>query len=199
MMQLVNLTHVNSCRTHFVTGQNGFDEYQDPAPACPVDDEHDPLPLQDGDLDDGKDTGEQDEPQDTGEQDEPQDVPTTLDPAMFVSMNVTKGDSTSRKWAPPQFMKRDAYKELVGLNLHHLPDAEGVGIHYHSSTSQWHASWPTGNKAPTWSDSLRSEAKAIVIALIALWTWYITTHPTHTAKEKEHLQKLKERLEALEF
>ncbi len=149
------------------------------------------MPLQDDDLFDDEN--------DAGEHDEPQDVTTPLDPALFVSMNVTKGDLTSRKWAPPQFMKRDAYKELVSLGLHTLPDVEGVGLHYHSSTSQWHASWPTGNKAPTWSDSLRSEAKAIVIALVALWTWYTTTYPTHSIKEKEHLQKLKDRLKALEF
>ena len=143
---------------------------EDPAPAC----EKDPLPL------------EFQEP-DAMEGVEPE----------FISHNVTSNDD-QRAHAPPAFMNREAYMKLNEKGWTYLPNATGVGLHYHSKSQQWHSSWPTGNKAPTWG-ALRSEEKAILTALIALWTWFCAECAWCKPKDRAYLLALQAKCDEIPF
>lgn len=111
----------------------------------------------------------------------------------FVSMvPVETGDGNNnpaRVHIPTCFSEREAYMALHSEGLVCLPAIQGVCLSYHKRSMQWHTSWPNGNRAPTWG-KIRSERMAILIALSALWQWFVQTN-SHDHDAQQHLSKLK--------
>ena len=113
----------------------------------------------------------------------------------FDEMIVTEpvvGASSSRAWAPPSFMTRDAYKALSNEGLAALPPVTGVGLRYHRSTCQWHATFGGRNVEPKWGE-IRSERAALLIALSAVWRWFCELNPSDE-DAAEHLRLLESKL-----
>ncbi|CAK8985840.1 unnamed protein product [Durusdinium trenchii] len=84
---------------------------------------------------------------------------------------------------PAEFRSRPSYVLLRDEGLTELPPVKGAGIYYHNSTSQWHAIFGCASekhRAPTHGENIRSERKAILLALIAMWEWYCTTTENKT-------------------
>eukprot|EP00438_Fugacium_kawagutii_P012373 Skav215478 [mRNA] locus=scaffold165:98369:98869:+ [translate_table: standard] len=87
--------------------------------------------------------------------------------------------------APPEFRQRPAYLQLAEEGATDIPPAPGCGLYYHNSTNQWHSIYGAASEkhtAPSWNATLRSERKAILLALVALWTWWCessSSQPDH--------------------
>ena len=102
------------------------------------------------------------------------------------TMVVAKGKLASSESgsapAPKQkcFMNRPVYLALKDEGLVSLPPVQGFFLSCHPSSCQWHAGFPkadgTGvkNRAPKWSESVRSERKALLLALRFLWETYVS-------------------------
>ena len=118
-----------------------------------------------------------------------------LDEEDFDSLMVT--EERAPVWAPPSFMTREAYKALQNEGLTALPPEPGVGLRYHRSSSQWHAVFGCHNVAPSWG-SLRSERKALLIALYAIWNWFATENPRDSAAA-DHVECLRIKRDACDF
>ena len=72
--------------------------------------------------------------------------------------------------------------------------------YYHNSTKQWHAIFGNNSErhcGPSWNENLRSERKAILMALVAMWTWFCTT--TQHVPHRKYLQFLSKKLEETPF
>lgn len=102
--------------------------------------------------------------------------------ASACAFRVFHADAGSAGEAPLEFRQRPAYFELAEEGACDIPPAPGCGLYYHNSTNQWHSIYGAASEkhtAPSWSATLRSERKAILMALIAMWTWWCETctHP----------------------
>lgn len=103
------------------------------------------------------------------------------------------------KHVPASFWKREAFSQLSSKGLAKVPPGEGWQIAYHSQTQQWHARCPQGwNYAPTWG-SIRSELKALCLALQQLWDWYIQQGPPDVAEANLYIAQLEEFSNSLKF
>ena len=114
---------------------------------------------------------------------------------LIVSGDKADGASGARRWTPPSFMEREAYAKLSAEGLTGLPPVTGVGIRYHKSSQQWHGTFDGKNVEPKWHASLRSERKAILMCLHAIWEWFSKTHP-QDKDAREHVELLHAQLEA---
>lgn len=162
----------------------------DPAPACAAGSSKQP-------------TVRHWEPQDpANDDDDASNDGLIVDETNFISMNVAASaepqNEGKRQHAPAAFMFRPAFVELKEEGFAELPNTDGVGLHYHKVSMQWHASWPAGNKSPTWG-KLRSEQKAILLALCALWRWFVQNCEWSTEEDNAYLEKLKAKLETVTF
>lgn len=95
---------------------------------------------------------------------------------------------------PQEFRSRAVFKELEAAGLTKIPT--GCGIFLHRSTWQWHARYGHSqemNKAPTWNETLRSEKKALLIALHAMWSWF--ADDTKSANHAEYVAQLQKALD----
>ena len=129
----------------------------------------------------------------------PQDIPegSQVDPDQFVCMVVTAGDHASRCKPPASFMYRAAYQQLAEEGCVELPNSPGVGIYHHNQTCQWHAVFNNQNFAPSWG-AIRSERKALLSALHAIWEWFCAQNP-NMAAAKQHLDMLTQKLQETSF
>ena len=76
---------------------------------------------------------------------------------------------------PDDVKSREAYKELESKGLLEVPPLQHCGLYFHRTTKQWHAKYGIQgefNSAPTYNSSLRSEKKAMLLALRNMWKWY---------------------------
>ena len=117
------------------------------------------------------------------EPDEPQ-VPSILDegeadviPDAASCSFVVYVDSkeTTSGAVPMEFRARPAFVDLEASGLTEVPPCPKCGIFYHNATKQWHTVFGLEgerNRAPTHSATLRSERKALLIALVAMWEWW---------------------------
>ena len=105
-----------------------------------------------------------------------------------------------RPKVPSQFREREAYKALELEGLTDLPPVLGCGLYYHQSSQQWHSVYGPNsqyNTAPTWNTELRSEEKAILIAMCAMWRWYCQT--SKRPPDQKYLIVLERKLESVKF
>ena len=99
------------------------------------------------------------------------------------------------QYVPPSFFDRGSYCMLENQNLHRVPNEVGFTISFHTVSQQWHARWqqdgPETAKhyAPS-CGAQRSEVKALCLALIQLWEWYLSLHDDDS-DGKAHLGRLK--------
>ncbi|CAK9092325.1 Uncharacterized protein (Fragment) [Durusdinium trenchii] len=106
---------------------------------------------------------------------------------------------SSHSHTPPGFFEREAYADLEKVGLTALPMADGYVLSYHKVTRQWHARDPSGsNYAPTWG-LIRSELKALLLALDQLWDWYVETNPDDKVDAEEHLQNIRSYSNSIPF
>lgn len=103
------------------------------------------------------------------------------------------------KIAPPsEFRSRPAYVELEKEGLTDLPPIAGCGLFDHPSSRQWHSRFgENSNRAPSWSETLRSERKAILIALEAVWSWYCKDSQNKT--DHKYLMVIQKKLKETTF
>ena len=88
---------------------------------------------------------------------------------------VFHSDKNAHSEPPSEFREREAYKILEAEGLTDTPPSAGCGLFYHKSTQQWHARFGLHgeiNCAPSWNATLRSERKAVLLALHAMWKWW---------------------------
>lgn len=101
---------------------------------------------------------------------------------------------------PVEFRPRPAFVELQQQGLTDLPPGGKCALYYHRSTSQWHGVFGAEgerNRAPTWSPSLRSEQKALLLCLIAIWTWFCGTN--NDACHRKYLAVLQQKPDQTPF
>ena len=109
---------------------------------------------------------------------------------MFVSLTAEQEKEHISK--AQVFKSRPVYLELEAKGLTLLPALAGIFLSYHGSSQQWHAGFPLGDsvhhqhRAPKWGEGLRSERKALLIALAFLWEQY----HTKTGEGQDQLNKL---------
>lgn len=109
----------------------------------------------------------------------------------------------AKNHTPPCFFARDAFRALSEEGLTKLPPDDRFKLAYHNSTQQWHARWNSElagdpkNYAPSWG-SVRSETSALLLALIQLWTWYLTTVDEDSEGQK-HLKMLQMHSDKIPF
>ena len=113
---------------------------------------------------------------DDNEQDEKQtEDQTGSDEWIFRVFTENPGKSNEKIPAPEEFRMRPVYKELEEQGLTEIVPTPGSGLFYHKRTNQWHTrfGWEAEkNSAPSWNSTLRSEKRAILMALLAMWEWY---------------------------
>lgn len=101
---------------------------------------------------------------------------------------------------PPSFYERDEFKTLETEGLAKIPDQQGFMLGYHTVTKQWHARWSGDgvpkNYAPT-CGMLRSELKALCMALCQLWDWYLAVNEDSAGEE--HLKRLSAYMDKIAF
>lgn len=101
---------------------------------------------------------------------------------------------------PVEFRSRPAFVELEQQGLTDLPPGGKCALYYHRATSQWHGVFGAEgerNRAPSWSATLRSEQKAILLCLIAIWTWFCGTDNSN--HHRKYLAVLQQKLEKTPF
>ena len=171
----------------------------DPAPARAAGSEKDPkeIPMPKG-WKQGESDGENDSKEAPAESE-----------CVFLSYHCrAKGTSSgsggevteTKDYVPSQFKTRDVFVALESEGLTKIPPVSGCGIFFHSSTSQWHSKFGDGGKrncAPKWSPSLRSEQKALLIALLQMWKWYVTL--IENESNLEHVARLQAKLDETPF
>ena len=110
----------------------------------------------------------------------------------------SEGGKKKEAATPSEFRSRPAYVELEKEGLTDLPPVSGCGLFYHPSSKQWHSRFAeNSNRAPTWSETLRSERKAILLALEAVWSWYCTVSTEKT--DQKYLLVIRKKLEETTF
>lgn len=121
---------------------------------------------------------------------EPQEAPVTEEDLVVAVPKVH---------TPAAFFKREAYVALNDLGLTELPEG-CFKLAYHSVSHQWHGRWDAENRnyAPSWGPSIRSETKALVLALIQLWEWKLQTAP-ESSEVQDQLKRLETYSSTLEF
>ena len=120
-----------------------------------------------------------------------------LDHCSFVVFHVGKNQSGE---APQEFRSRPAYLELSEEDATDVVPLAGCGLYYHNSTKQWHAIFGNNSErhyGPSWNENLRSERKAILMALVAMWTWFCDT--TQHVPHRKYLAFLSKKLEETPF
>lgn len=121
-----------------------------------------------------------------------------FDEEMMVSA-VSKGKGHGNH-VPPSFYERDEFKTLETEGLAKIPDQQGFMLGYHTVTKQWHARWSGDgvpkNYAPT-CGMLRSELKALCMALCQLWDWYLAVNEDSAGEE--HLKRLSAYMDKIAF
>lgn len=109
----------------------------------------------------------------------------------------------AKNHTPACFFARDAFCALSEEGLTKLPPDDRFKLAYHNSTQQWHARWNSElagdpkNYAPSWG-SVRSETSALLLALIQLWKWYLTTVDEDSEGQK-HLKILQMHSDKISF
>ncbi|CAK9114704.1 Uncharacterized protein (Fragment), partial [Durusdinium trenchii] len=111
-----------------------------------------------------------------------------VDPSEFIQMHLEEKcaslDSEEKAVAvaikQPSFFKREAFVALHAAGLTEIPNKSGVHIWCHQSSSQWHAQYPGKSYSPSWG-ATRSEQKALGLALLKLWAWFVKDHPENEA------------------
>ena len=129
--------------------------------------------------------------------DEDDSLPPDATQCVFV---VYHAEKASKPEPPKEFRERPAFLELEQEGLTDIPPAKGCGIYYHNSTSQWHVIYGHSaekHSAPSWNSTLRSERKAILMAMVSMWTWYCE-ESTHMPDHK-YLAILVSKLKATTF
>ena len=129
--------------------------------------------------------------------DESQEHRPDLDQCSFVVFHFEKNQSGE---APQEFRSRPAYLALAEEDATDVVPLAGCGLYYHNSTKQWHAIFGNNSErhcGPSWNENLRSERKAILMALVAMWTWFCTT--TQHVPHRKYLQFLSKKLEETPF
>lgn len=107
-----------------------------------------------------------------------------------------------RQYVPPSYFERGSFCMLELKGLEKIPLASGFTLSCHTQSGQWHARWmreppgSTQNFAPTWGIQ-RSELKALCMALVQLWDWYLSVHDD--TEGKEHLKRLREYTDEILF
>lgn len=100
-----------------------------------------------------------------------------LDESKMVTLLGTCSSGSKKAHVPPSFFSREAYAELDTLGLTEIPPLDGYGLSYHKVSFQWHARCGAKNFAPSWGEGIRSEKKALLLALMKLWDWYLEAKP----------------------
>ena len=115
---------------------------------------------------------------------------------MVSIVSVPKGE---KLYTPPSFFARESFCALESAGLAKLPETSGFTSAYHKQTRQWHARCAPLEKhyAPSHGPGLRSELKALCMALCQLWEWYVSSLPE--IGETEHLDRLRAYTDELEF
>ena len=111
----------------------------------------------------------------------------------FPEASKTEGSSAPAPKAPPDFFLREAYVELEQEGLVCVPPLTGCGLFYHKPGKQWHSRFGESNRAPRWGPGLRSERRAILLALEAMWIWY--SRETGAKSDLEYCARLQSKLE----
>lgn len=120
------------------------------------------------------------------------------------SAHDVEGAQRVKPTVPSTFYTREAFTTLEAEGLARLPDRPGFMLAYHASSTQWHArladehvqSDGQRNYAPTWG-GLRSERKALLLALCQLWTWYLERF--QDAEGAAHLQRIQTAMDEITF
>lgn len=118
----------------------------------------------------------------------------------FLVFNADTAEGKQQSQLPSKFRDRKAFRELEQEGLTGIPQIQSCGIFFHRSTSQWHSRYGFHaeiNSAPKWSESLRSERRALLIALVSMWEWY--AEATKKDTDRLYLAKLKAKLQATSF
>ena len=197
-----NLAPKHSPDVQLLSGQmDANDAGCDPAPAKAAGSRKEPKVLKGKNvpvlLEDDDDDDEQGEDHGNGPKiDASDDFITFLTPADAVDGK----NSKIGKIVPGEFRQRPAFIELEQLGLTEVPNVQGCGIFLHKVTSQWHSRYghySQINTAPTWNDHLRSERKALLMALLAMWRWY--ANETKSSEHLAHVAKLESALDKTSF
>ena len=117
-----------------------------------------------------------------------------VEPNFIVCLEFAEGKVTR---PPTEFRQRPAYVELESLGLTKMVPLKNCGVYYHKSTSQWHTKYGDSNSAPKWGPDLRSEKRALLMALISLWKWYAGI--TNASEDSQYVTRLQEELHATPF
>lgn len=153
-------------------------------------DEHDPAPVPEA----GKEKPAKSVvPCSNIEADDEDEMLQVPQPESECSFMVFVGSDTKKPEPPGDFREREAFKKLESKGLTDVPPAPYCGIYFHRVTKQWHTRYgESGEKhsAPTYHEGLRSEGKAILIALLGMWKWFaVHTKNKTDAKYVAILQK----------
>lgn len=107
--------------------------------------------------------------------------------------------TTENTHIPKCFFEREVFCDLDKEGLTLLPSSEGMGLSYHKQSKQWHSWWLVEKKnyAPTWGNK-RSELKALLLALIRLWSWHLSILSDDQVGQKQ-LQRIQEKLSTVTF
>ena len=120
----------------------------------------------------------------------------------MISVIPDPSDGVKRQYVPPSYFERGSFCMLEKEGLEKIPLATGFTLSCHTQSQQWHARWmreppeSTKNFAPSWG-SPRSELKALCVALIELWNWYLSVHDD--TEGKEYLERLKKYTDEILF
>lgn len=102
-----------------------------------------------------------------------------VNPEDFIQMVTEESSGKVMKMKQPGFFERAAFLELNELGLAVIPNMAGVHIWHHVSSSQWHAQYGKRSYSPTWGNQ-RTEKKALALAIVQLWQWFVDDHPDDT-------------------
>eukprot|EP00438_Fugacium_kawagutii_P000587 Skav208510 [mRNA] locus=scaffold2509:35177:39569:- [translate_table: standard] len=168
---------------------------------APVFDDHDPAPApQAGSVKVPKIHWEGGEFVPDGDHHDDEKLPSDSDCVYHVYKE--KNGEVVKEPAPSQFREREAFKVLEQKGLTDTIPVPGAGLFYHNSSSQWHTrfGWTAErNSAPTWNSTLRSEVKALLIALHAMWSWWCENSSTASSADRKCLALLKKELDNTPF
>lgn len=148
--------------------------------------------------------GEHEEAEPNAEGDSGETAVPHISECVFVVFHAKpKAGSPSKQPAyPSEFKSREAYVELYNQGFTEIPPAPSCGLFYHKSSAQWHSRFGHDgemNRAPTWG-LLRSEKKAILLAMEAMWAWYVANGPNSTkGLDEKYLKGIRNKLETLNF
>lgn len=118
-----------------------------------------------------------------------------VNPEAFIKMSTEEASHTKLAAAltlkQPGFFLRDAFVALSESGLAVIPSMEGVHI-WHAAGQQWHAQYPGKSYSPKWG-IIRSEKKALGLAIAKLWAWFVADYP-NDKEAKTHLAFLQSQI-----